>query len=281
MRVKIITDSTSDISQAEARELNITVVPLRTIFGQHEYLDGVTLSPEEFYEKLPKSKELPTTSQPSPYDFEQAFTQPLSEGDDIIVLCLPETISGTYQSANIAKNNVGGRIWVIDSGTTTLGLKILVKFALGLRDAGKSAEEIVSAIEEEKKSICLYAAIDTLDYFVKGGRLSKTSAFAGALLRLKPIVSFIQGSLKVAGKCHGLKKAYAELLRLVEDSGGIDFSKPYSIGYAGDRSRLDQFELLCKQTYSGHEPIIGCIGCVIGTHAGPGAVAIAFFKKPV
>jgi len=279
MDIKIITDSTTEISQKEANELNIVVVPLKSIFGENEYLDGIDLSAEDFYFKLAQSKELPTTSQPSPWAFEQAYRKAQEAGEKIIVICLAEIFSGTYQSANIAKEKCGGDIWIIDSGTSTLGLQILVRLAIKLRDSGKTAEEIVSLIEEEKKSICLFAAVDTLEYLRKGGRLSGVSAFTGTLLNIKPVISLMQSELKVIGKCRGIKKAYEELFRLIQSVGGIDYSKPFAIGYTGDRERFDQFELLCRQRFEGHEPIIGSVGSVIGTHAGPGAVTVTFFKR--
>ncbi|MCL2700034.1 MAG: DegV family protein [Defluviitaleaceae bacterium] len=279
MGIKIVTDSTTEITQAEAKKLGIIVVPLKSLFGDAEYLDGVDLTPEEFYEKLAESKVLPTTSQPSPHDFEKAFREAQEDGDQIITICIADKISGTGQSARIAKEICGGDIWVIDSETATLAVQILVKRALQLIKTGKTAQEIVDIIEEEKTSVCLYAVVDTLEYLLKGGRLSRTSAIAGAVLNIKPIVSVSQGGITTVGKCMGIKKAYKEIFRLVEASGGIDFSKPFAIGYTGDRDRFNDFEVICKEQFKGNEPIIGSIGAVIGTHAGPGAVAITYFKK--
>ena len=278
MGIKIITDSTADISQEEAKKWNIVVVPLKSVFGEKAYLDGIDLSPEEFYAKLAQSKELPTTSQPSPFDFEQVFRQIQEEGDQIIVICLAGNLSGTWQSANIAQENCGGDIWVIDCGTTTLGLQILVRLAISLRESGKTAEEIVQIIEEEKKSVTLFAVVDTLKYLYKGGRLSGTSALAGTLLKVKPLLSLQQGELKVVSKCRGLKKAYADVFQFVKAAGGIDYSKPFAIGYSSDRNRFIQFEQECRQHFDGHEPIVGHVGSVVGTHVGPGAVTVTFFK---
>jgi len=279
MGIKIITDSTTEISQEEAKELNITVVPLKTIFGDAEYLDGIDLSPEEFYIKLAQSKELPSTSQPTPLEFEEVYRQTQQSGDQIIVICIAASLSGTWQSACIAQENCGGDIWVIDSGAATIALQILVRRAISLRDSGKTAQEIVRVIEEEKKSVCLFAVIDTLEYLHKGGRLSKTSTFAGTLLKIKPMLTMQQSELKVIGKCRGTEKAYDELFEFVKATGGIDYSKPFGIGYTGDRNRFAQFQQVCTNYFEGNEPIIGNIGSVIGTHAGPGAVAVVFFKN--
>jgi DegV family protein with EDD domain len=277
MGIKIVTDSTTEIRQEEAKKLGISVVPLKTIFGEVEYLDGIDLTPEEFYIKMANSKELPTTSQPSPFDFEQVFRKELEEGNQIITICLAGSVSGTYQSASIA-SEISDNIWVIDSGTATLGLQILVKRALQLVETGKTAKEIVDIIEEEKKSVFLFAAIDTLEYLHKGGRLSRTAAFAGTMLNLKPLISFISGEIKSVGKCRSQKNAYAELFKLVESEGGIDYKRPFAIGYTGNRGHFDNFEQKCKQ-YFESDPIIGSVGSVIGTHAGPGAVVITAFRR--
>jgi DegV family protein with EDD domain len=280
MGIQIVTDSTTEISQSEAKELGIAVVPLKSLFGEKEYLDGIDMTPEEFYIKLAQAKELPTTSQPTPFDFEQVFRRAQEAGDQVVTLTLPADLSGTYQSACIARESCGEEgIWVIDSETATIGLQLLVKRAIGLRDAGKTAAEIVETIEAEKESIHLFAAIDTLEYLHKGGRLSRSSAIAGTVLKVKPLISLGQGEVKVIGKSRGMKKAYDELFQLVEQAGGIDFSKPFGIGYTGDRDRFDQFELVCQQHFGENEPIVGNIGSVIGTHAGPGAVAITFFAR--
>lgn len=279
MGIKIVTDSTSEIGQEEAAKQNISVVPLKSVFGEKEYLEGIDLSSEEFYIKLSQSKKLPTTSQPAPYAFEQVFRQSQEAGEQIIVICISSVLSGTYQSACIAQETCGGNIWVVDSGTATLGLQILVRLAMSLRESGKKAEEIVDIIEEAKKSICLFAVVDTLEYLYKGGRLSRTSAFAGTILRVKPMISLLQGEIKVIGKALGSKKAFTELFKFVDGSGGIDYTKPFSIGYTGDRGQFVQFEQICQQYFAGHEPIISSIGSVIGTHAGPGAVAITFYKR--
>ena len=277
MGIRIITDSTTEISMDEAKKLDITVLPLKTLFGDEVYLDGIDITPEEFYAKLAVSEKLPTTSQPSPFEFEETYKQSLEAGDKIIVICIAANLSGTYQSACMARENFDGDIWVIDSGTATIGLQILVRLAISLRDRGKTAEEIVQIIEDKKDSVCLFAVIDTLEYLYKGGRLSRTSTYAGTLLRVKPLVTLQQGVIKIIGKCLGLKKAYEELLRSVKNIGGIDYSKPFSIGYSGDRGHFSRFEQECRPFFGAHIPLVNVVGSVIGTHAGPGAAAIAFF----
>jgi len=277
--VKIVTDSTTEISQAEAKKLGITVVPLKSLFGDEEFLDGIDFTPEEFFVKLSAAENLPTTSQPSPHDFEKVFREAQNNGEQVIAICITDSMSGTGQSARIAKEICGGDIWVVDSETATIGIQILVKRALQLAAEKKSAQEIVCAIEKEKKEIRLFAAVDTLDFLLKGGRLSRTSAIVGSVLNVKPLITVLHGKLSTAGKCLGMKKAYKEIFKLAESSGEIDFSRPFAIGYTGDRERFGEFEEICAQHFGEHKPIVACIGAVIGTHVGPGAVAISYFKK--
>ncbi|MCL2137865.1 MAG: DegV family EDD domain-containing protein, partial [Coriobacteriia bacterium] len=162
--------------------------------------------------------------------------------------------------------------------TVTLGLNILVQRAVILRDEGKTAEEIVALLEVEKQSICIVAAIDTLEYLLKGGRLSKTAAITGTLLNVKPMLLVEHGVINVTGKSRGMKKAQSRIFKTIRSLGGIDFTQPFAIGYSGDPQPFAAFEEQCKKRFGSHKPNICIIGSVLGTHIGPGAVAVAFFK---
>ena len=280
MGIKIVTDSSTEISQKEAAELGIEVVPLKCIIDDVEYLDGIDLSPEDFYVKLAASRELPKTSQVSPAEFEQVFHKVQGDGDhQIIVITIAEQLSGTNQNARLAGENFGGNVMVIDSAISTIGVQLLVRRALQLVNLGKAAEEIVSMLEEEKKSLRVFAIIDTLEYLSKGGRLSKTSAFTGTVLNIKPIISIMDGEIKVINRCRGMANAYSKIFSFVESEGGIDYSRPFATAYTGNRDRFDAFEKVCEQQFGGNKPSISSVGSVIGAHVGPGAVAVAFFKK--
>ena len=287
MGIKIITDSTSEITQLQSKEFDVPVVPIKTIFSGKEYREGVDIMSEEFYQKLEQLEELPTTSQPSPGDFETVFRKAIEEGNtDIILICISSKLSGTLQSAIIARGTIQGsedvpdaNIHIIDSENATIGLNLLVQRAITMRDAGKSAEEIVETIEAAKKKLRLCAAIETLDYLHKGGRLSTTSKIAGTLLNVKPLISVVDGEIKVMGKCRGMKKACDEVLNMVDGAGGIDFDYPVALGYTGERERFVQFEEVALSYLKGQDAGILAIGAAIGTHVGPGAVAIAFFVK--
>ncbi|WP_304819402.1 DegV family protein, partial [uncultured Clostridium sp.] len=181
--IKIITDSTSDIDIEYAKTLKIEIVPLKVIIDGKDYKDRIDLQPSNFYELLEKSSVLPTTSQPSPQDFLDLYEDAKNQGDSIIVITLSSQVSGTYQSACIAKDLADyNNIYVIDSFNATQGLRLIVEKAVKLRNEGKSVQEIVNIIEEYKHRVHILAVVDTLEYFYKGGRLSKTSATMGTLL---------------------------------------------------------------------------------------------------
>lgn len=278
MSVKIITDSASDITQAEAKQWNIQVLPLRTIFNGQEFLDGITIDNRQFFQKLVESDVLPTTSQLSPYEYEEAFQAARAAGEEILCVTLSSRLSGCCQSARIAADAVPAV--VVDSENVCVGQRILVELAVRLRDAGRSAREIGDILEQEKGSIRLIALLDTLEYLKKGGRISPAVALAGSLLSIKPVVAVERGEVVILGKARGSKNGSNMLMDLVRKCGGINFEKPYCLAYSGLSDALlqkyitDSASLYAGQTE--HLPV-STIGSTIGTHVGPGAIAAAFF----
>lgn len=280
MGIRIITDSTSDISKQQADKMNIAVVPLKVIFDDKEYKEGVDISIDGFYEKLIKAEHLPTTSQPSPDDFLKYFMDAKVAGDSIIVLLVASKLSGTYQSALIAKEMAEyDDIHVIDSNTTISALRILVEEAVRLRDEGVGATEIVRFIHDLKDRVALFAMVDTLEYLHKGGRLSKTSAILGTLLRFKPIITLNDGVIKVVGKERGVHRAIGRIIDAMEEAGEIDSRYPVHLGYTAqdDRCRLLKEKLVEKYNISNMK--MHPVGCVVGTHAGPGACVVTYIKR--
>ena len=281
MSIQIITDSASDITN-QTRE-DVTVLPMTITFGDTAYQDGVNLSHQEFYERLIENGELPTTSQIPPYDFETAIRKSLSEGNDVIVITMSSKLSGTYQSACIAASESDGNVYVIDSENVTVGERALVEYALRLKDQGMDASSIAEKLEAEKKNIHLIALLDTLEYLKKGGRVSKAVAFAGGILSIKPVVAILEGEVAILGKARGSKQGNNFLVQKIEECG-IDFDKPYFLGYTGLNDTLlqkyieDSKDLWAEHTQS---LAISTVGGTIGTHAGPGAIAVAFFAKNV
>ena len=280
MALRFITDSTSDISQKEAKQKGIIVVPLHNMFGTQEYLDGVTITTEEFYEKLAKVEELPTTSQPSPDEFLTQFEQCKAAGDSVVVITISSKLSGTYQSAVIAKDLCEyDDIHIIDSATATIGLHCLVEYAISLDKLGLPVTQIVTKVEEMKHRVRIYALVDTLKYLKKGGRLSATAALAGTLLNIKPIVEVKDGVVDVAGKARGYNGAVKKVVELVEEAGGIDPKMPSCIGYTGHLSVVEDFATYVKDVYKTITFDMAAMGSTIGVHAGPGACVIAFFAN--
>ena len=276
MAIRIITDSASDITQEEARTWGIQVLPLRTIFGEEEFLDGVTIDHQTFFQRLIESDVLPTTSQLSPFQYEGPF----QAGDEVVCITLSSKLSGCYQSAVIAAE--GLPVVLVDSLSVTVGQRILVELALQLRDQGLSAQEIGAVLEQEKPHIRLIALLDTLEYLKKGGRISPAVALAGSLLSIKPVIAVENGEVTILGTARGSKNGNNMLMSLVEKSGGINFEKPFSLSYSGLSDMLLQKYISdSAHLYQGkavHLPVAR-IGSTIGTHAGPGAVAVAFFSN--
>lgn len=281
MSVRILCDSASDITQKQAKEWKIEVLPLKILWDGEEYLDGVTMKPEDFYEKLIETDELPTTSQLSPYDFDKAFQEVVDAGDTAVCFTISSKLSGTYQSACIAKEEFGDKIIVVDTLNAAVGEQIIVKRAMELRDSGKSAQEIADIINEEKKKVKVIALIDTLEYLKKGGRISATTAMAGTVLNIKPVVAIEDGEIGVLGKARGSKNGNNKLMELVQKEG-IDFTRPFLLTYAGlNDDLLQKYIKDSSSIYEGKVQELGIVllGSVIGTHVGPGAIGIAFFAE--
>lgn len=278
MKTRIIVDSTVDLAPELKNKVHI--VPLTVRFGDQEYIDGVTIDHKTFYEKLIESDVLPTTSQATPDNFITEFEK-LQKGEGAVVITLSHKFSGTNQSANIAAADYEN-VYVVDSGNVTMGSGILAERALQLAEDGLSAKEIAEKLEEEKKNIIIVALLDTLEYLKKGGRISSTVAFAGAVLNIKPVLSVTDGDITILGKARGSKMGNNLLVSEIDKAGGVDFSKPILFGYSGlsDALLLKYIED-SKHLWEGKLQNIryDSVGSVIGTHVGPGAIVVAFFKK--
>ena len=280
MNVRIVIDSTADASP-EVRE-RCSVVPMSIFFGDTEYVDGVTINHREFYEKLVEGDVLPTTSQAPPDAFERVYREAIDAGEQVVVLTVSSALSGTFQSANIAAMDFPGSVFVVDSKSVAIGTGILAEYALRLKDQGLSAAEISRALMIQRDNVCLIAMLDTLEYLKKGGRISKTVAIAGELLSIKPVVTIRDGEIVILGKARGSRQANNLLIKEIQAAGGVDFASPVLLGYTGLSDALlqkyihDSAALWEEGTIALRSELIGS---VIGTHAGPGAVAVAFFKK--
>lgn len=279
MKIRIVIDSTTDIP--EEIKQRVTIVPLTVNFAGKEYVDGVDITKREFYEKLIECNALPTTSQPSPAAFEDVYSEAKNNGESVIVITLSSELSGTYRSAKIAAEEYDN-IYIVDGRSAAIGTGILVERALQMIELGMSAEEIVSCLNREKNDICVIAMLDTLEYLRLGGRISRISAIAGEIFSIKPVIGIKDGAIKILGKARGSKQGNNLLIKQIEEVGGIDFEKPLLLGYTG----LSNHILLkyiddSSRIWNGNieELRIVMVGSIIGTHTGPGGIAVAFFKK--
>lgn len=279
MKTRIIVDSTADLLP-EIKE-RVHTVPMTLNFSNEEFIDGVTIDKKTFYQKLVESDVMPTTSQATPADFAREFKKAEENGEAAVVITLASKLSGTYQSAVIAAQDYKN-IYVVDSGSVAIGSGILTEMALTLKDKGVDAQRIAEKLNEEKEKIIIVALVDTLEYLKKGGRVSSAVAFAGGILNIKPVISLTNGEINMLGKARGSKQGNNLLVQEIEKAGGIDFSKPILLGYTGlSDMLLNKYIEDSRYIWEkGLENVrYTCVGSIIGTHAGPGAIAVAFFKQ--
>lgn len=279
MKTRIIVDSTADLLP-ELKQ-RVYTVPLTVHFGEEEYIDGVTIDHKAFYEKLVETDVMPSTSQATPAGFAAEYEKAAMAGESAVVITISGKLSGTYQSAVIAAEEYEN-VHVVDSGSAAIGSAILTELALDLVDQGLSGREIAARLEEEKENVVIVALVDTLEYLKRGGRISKTVAVAGTLLNIKPVLSVVMGEIQVLGKARGSKMGNNLLVQEIEKAGGVDFARPVLLGYTGLsdallRKYIDDSRHIWEK---GLETVrYTTVGSVIGTHIGPGAVAVAFFKN--
>ena len=281
MSVRIITDSASDMTPAEHPALR--VLPLSVTFGTDVYMDGVDIDHQRFYEMLVERDELPKTGQVNPYAFSQAIAEAREAGDEAVIITVGAKLSGTNQSARTALAEApGGDVFVVDSNNVTLGERVLVEYALRLVDEGRGAAEIAAAVEAVRDRVVGIGLLETLEYLVRGGRLSAAAGAVGTLLNVKPVVAAEDGLIVQLGKARGSKNGRNLLNQKVEKAGGVDFSMPLALGYTGlSDAVLKKYIEDSAALWAGHtegELPIHTIGATIGTHVGPGAVAVAFFR---
>ena len=280
MKIRIITDSAADLPRPCRPE--VTVLPMAVTFGEEQFLDGVDLTHRQFYEKLIEGDALPTTSQINPAQFEEAFRQAVDAGENVVAILLSSKLSGTCQSARIAAEEFPGRVFVVDSENATIGEQILVLRALSLADQGLDAAAVAGRLEAEKQDIRLVALLDTLEYLKRGGRISPSVALVGGLLSVKPVVAVERGEVVMLGKARGSKNGNNLLVQEIRKTSGVDFDRPYLLGYTGlEDSLLQKYIADSAALWTEHTDAlpIGTIGGTIGAHVGPGAVAVAFFQQ--
>ena len=278
MAVQIITDSTSDLTNEELRELNVHVIRMRVIFEDGVFTDGVDMDKEQFYAKQAAASALPKTTQVNPQEYCEAFGPLLESGDEVVAVLLSSKLSGCYQSACIAKEmleEAGERLHLVDSLNATIGEGLLVREAVRMRDAGKSAAEIAAALEDLRRRVRFLAFIGTMKYLKMGGRVSASAAALGGMLHISPVVALVEGEVKAVGKVRGREKIF---------SYTMDFAQHYPVdsrhcvvfGHSRCLETMESYRDKCIQALGLRDWAQDELGPVIGTHAGPGCYGVAY-----
>jgi len=280
MSIRIVIDSTSDVTQEIIDKYNLEMVPLTVNFDDGSYLDKVELSTEDFFKKLSNSDKLPTTSQVAPGVFINTFSEILLNGDEVLGIFLASDFSGTYESARIAKDMIGGdRIHLIDSRSVCLGTFSLILEAIELVEQNKNINEIIETLDALKDKIVVAAGLDTLKYLEKGGRLSKGQAVVGSLLNIKPIITIKDGKIAVIDKIRGKNKTIKWFDDWIEENKFDLTNKTVLLFHAQNLDQLKVLRAAIEDKYKIKNIIEAEVGPVIGTHAGPGLLAVAFLNK--
>lgn len=277
-KIKLFTDSAADLPQIYREQYDIGIAPLSVIFGDEEFKDQVTITQAEFWERLQGAKELPSTSQVNPHDFVEAFDPYVKDGYTILYVGLSEKLSGTIQSARIAKDVLGtDQIHIFDSMSASVGETLLLITAGEMIEAGFSITEILAQLEKDRNQSFAYFVLDSLTHLVKGGRLSKAQGFVGAVLNIKPILRITSdGTIEAAEKARSTKRALQTIVAKAKERN-IDLSdKRVAIAHTWGAESVPELKELVLRELRPKEIVEGLIGPTIGTHAGPGGIALFF-----
>jgi DegV family protein with EDD domain len=279
MAVRIITDSSCDHPFSIQDEWDIQILPFKLVFGEDEYVAGKDISTQQFYEKMSTTTVLPKTVQITPIEFEDVFRPYVEAGDEIVLLPISKEMSGTYNSALIAKEQFpGAPIYVVNTLNVTFALGLIVDIAVRLRNQGHDAKSIAEHIDRIKDRIRLYAVIGDLKYLKLGGRLSSAGAMVGTLLGIKPIICIRDGKVIGIDKARGLKAGYQTVLSYAQKDG-IDTDYPVYFGHSNFPDGMADLQALYREKFNSGETRSLDIGPIVGTHAGPGCTGIAFIAK--
>jgi len=278
--IRILTDSTSDLSPARAAELGVEILPLSVQFGEESFADGVDITKEEFYAKLAQAEALPTTAQIPPDTFTGAFRRMTQNGDQVLGIFISSAMSGTYQSARIAREVVGtSHIALVDSQTVTFALGLLVETACILRDQGLPLEALAAKVEQLSRRVRLLAVVETLKYLKMGGRITGAAAVVGGLLGICPVISIENGLVVSVGKGRGRKAGFQLIEKWLREKEAVDTALPVSFGHSNAPQAMAECMDYFKGCTAGTQLCPMDIGAGVSTHVGPGAVGLAFFVE--
>lgn len=277
--VRIITDSLCDLTMEHAKELDIDILPLLVCFGEEKYKCGIELSNEAFYEKMETSSVPPSSAAVNPYEFEEIFQKYIDAGDDVVAILFSKHMSATFQSAVIASYSVDStRLHLIDCENGAMGQALLIETAVAMREQGMSADEIAEKIKALLPKTMTYIVIDTMEYLKRGGRISKSAALIGGLMRLHPVLQVVADGAKPIDKVKGKKSCNAWLInKLKEQEPDTDYK--LVIGHSNAPERAEAFRQQLVEAGITNEIFITCIGPIVGTHIGPNCLGIGYIKK--
>ena len=281
MTYQIISDSTCDLSPEQVKKYNIHLMPLYVQLGDKTFRDGVDIHPDDIYAHVAAGGDLAATAAVNLADYVQVFSEYSRKADFVIHVTISSDFSCCYQNACLAAADYEN-VYVVDSLSAAIGTGILAEYAIGCAEAGMDAVSLAAHLEQKRADICVIGLLDTLEYLKRGGRISKTVAFAGGLLSIKPVVTIQDGEIALIGKARGSRQGNNLLVEKIHACGGIDFQLPILLGYTGLsdaflRKYVDDSRALWEHGTDSLDEAL--ISGVIGTHTGPGAVAVAFFRK--
>ena len=275
MAVKIVSDSTCDIPRDIAERLDVTLVPAYVLFGEESFRQGIDINPTQFYARLQSSSQLPSTSQPTPRDFAERLEPLVNAGDQVVCITVPQQLSGTYNSAVQAASQFdGGAVTVIDAGTASVGHMLQVIAAA--EDAvapDATAESVAAAATARAAAGFSLAMVDTLEYLQRGGRIGKAQAFMGSILKVKPILKVANGEVLPVDRPRNLRRGLQRLEELVREQGG-SVSK-LAVAYTTDAAPAEEIRNRLSDLVPPENTYTSQVGSAIGTHVGPGAVAVS------
>lgn len=283
MSVKILADSACDLPLDLFDSLHIELLPLVVQIDDKQFYDLETIQPTELYKQMRNGK-APKTAQVPPARFEEAFTKYAKQDQPCIYIAFSSQLSGTYQTSTLVKDDVVEKyqnfdLSIIDTKAASLGYGLIVKKAAEMANEGKTKEEIIPVIEFYCKHMEHLFTVDSLEYLYRGGRVSKTSAFVGGLLNIKPILNVEDGKLVPLEKLKGRKKVLKRIIEIMKDRGDSLQNQCVAISHGDDIETAEAMRDLIKEEFGTKEFLIHTVGCSIGAHSGPGTIAIFFLNK--
>ncbi|MDS1030846.1 DegV family protein [Bacillota bacterium LX-D] len=278
--VRILTDSSCELTPEQAEELGVTVIPLIVNIENVAYKDRIDITPEQFYELLTTQKALPTTAQITPRVFLEHFTNLVEAGEEVLALIFSSALSGTFQSAVVAKNMLTkGRVEVIDTKCASVGLGLVVTEAAKMAQTGADMETILAKVQTMCQRMEHIILVNTLDMLKKGGRISSTRALVGGMLNVKPILQIIEGAIVPLDNPRGWKKALSRMEEIFKARGGHITQRPVSIGHCANEEKAEELYQALQEQFLIEQISISKMGPVIGTHVGFGTIGLAFERN--